>query len=410
MGELAAERPELTALTLPRRGLEELLRGWNSDGQLFDALSAVTAVEMDVRWSADAIERRAARVLLEKMESVLLLLPDDPGTWRENLPVTTTSAREVSDRPLRPTDWATTARRYGWPPKAFVGHPRSRVKDESALQTLTWTARNLERMVRDVRGVAPLLVGRIERPILTMIDVVRSDLPDVEALRPDRLDLRSLASSGRPWSTLAMVAASLLQAQTDLEFLAFELIEPNPELAWRLFHLSVLGEVLAAVRSLGGRVRWNTPLTAGESSGPQFQLRIGQNIWDLWFEASAAARYYQVASPYKAATTGVSSIQRAIGADILLCLPGRHALMLECKWSALGSYVGRNGYHQASSYLIEARCGLADNARSYVIGPEEVVRSQSETELNWPGGVAAVGVGSIEHVAGLVRSLVGESR
>ncbi|MEV1143237.1 hypothetical protein, partial [Micromonospora sp. NPDC049799] len=376
MGELPATRPELAGLALPRRGLEQLLRGWNSDGQLFDALSAVKADDIEVKWSASAIELRAARVLLEKMESSLLLLPGEVGTWRENMPVTTTSAREVSDRPLRPMDWATTGRRYGWPPKAFVGHPRSRVKDESALQTLAWTARKLGRMARDVRAIAPLLVGRIEHPVLTMVDVVKSDLSDVEALPPDRIDLRSLAHSGRPWSSLAMVATSLVRAETDLEFLAFELIEPNTDLDWRLFHLSVLGEVLATVRSLGGNVRWNAPLGAGESPGPQFQLTIGQCLWDLWFEASAAARYYQVASPYKAATTGVSSVQRAIGADILLCLPGERALMLECKWSAFGSYVGRDGYHQASSYLIEARSGFADNAWSYVIGPEEVVRSR----------------------------------
>ncbi|MGN9803453.1 hypothetical protein ACTMTB_08815 [Micromonospora sp. L32] len=284
------------------------------------------------------------------------------------------------------------------------------MKDESALQTLAWTARKLERMARDVRPIAPLLVDRIEHPILTMVGVVKSDLQDVEALPPDRLDLRSLANSGRPWSSLAMVAASLVRSLTDLDFLAFELIEPDSQLDWRLFHLSVLGEVLATVRSLGGRVRWNAPLSAGESSGPQFQLRIGQDIWDLWFEASAAARYYQVPSPYKAATTGVSSVQRAIGADILLCLPGERALMLECKWSALGSYVGRDGYHQASSYLIEAQPGLVDNAWSYVIGPEEVVKKQSEAKLNWSGGTSVVGVGSIEHVAGLVRLVIGDSR
>ncbi|OJF14217.1 hypothetical protein BG844_10900 [Couchioplanes caeruleus subsp. caeruleus] len=264
-------------------------------------------------------------------------------------------------------------------------------------------------MVRDVRTAAPLLVGRIERPVFTMIEVVKTDLADVEALCPDRLDLRSLASSGRPWSTLAMVAASLLRAQTDLDFLAFELIEPDPELEWRLFHLSVLGEVLAAVRSLGGRVLWRAPLSAGESSGPQFELRIGPHVWDLWFEASGAARHYRVASPYKAATAGVSRNQRAIGADIMLCLPGKRALMLECKWSGHGSYVGRDGYHQASSYLVEARSGIADEAWSFVIGPEEVVRSQSETVLDWPGGAAVVGAGSINHVRGLVRLLIVDS-
>ena len=126
-----------------------------------------------------------------------------------------------------------------------------------------------------------------------------------------------------------------MRAETDLEFLAFELIEPDPDLEWRLFHLSVLGQVLAT-RQLGGRVRWSAPLSAAESSGPQFNITIGQDRWDLWFEASVAPRYYRATSPYKMTTAGVRSAQRSIGADVMLCLPGKRALMLECKWSEFG--------------------------------------------------------------------------
>jgi hypothetical protein len=406
MGENAAERPQLTALLLPRRGLDELLRGWSSDGQLYEALSAVSGVDLDIEWSSRDIERRAARVLLERIENDLQLLPSDAATWLEHLPVTTTSWREVSSRPLRPTDWATTARQFGWPPQAFIGHSRSRVKDESALQVLAWTARDLDRILRDVRGVAPLLVGRVETPVLAVVEVASTDLAGVEAVRPDRLDLRALASSGRPWSALATIAESLMRAETDLEFLAFELIEPDPDLEWRLFHLSVLGEVIATVRQLGGRVRWSAPLSAAESSGPQFHVTIGQDRWDLWFEASAAARYYGVTSPYKAATAGVRSTQRSIGADVMLCLPGKRALMLECKWSAFGGYVGRDGYHQASSYLVEARSGVVIDAWSYIVGPAEVVTEQTDAELNWPEGVATVGACNIQHLGALVRSIV----
>ncbi|MBF9519558.1 hypothetical protein [Mycobacteroides chelonae] len=406
MGEFAAQRPQLKQLALPRRGLDELLRGWTSDGQVYEALGAVSGDGTDVEWSARDIERRAARVLLEKLETDLLRLPADGAVWMEHLPVTTTASREVSARPLRPTDWAATARRYGWPPTAFVGHPRSRVRDETTLRVLAWTARRLDAILRDVRPVAKLLAGRVEPQAAAMVDVVNRELADFETSRPDRLDIRSLASSGTPWSSLAAVADALVRAETDLEFLAYEIIEPLPELEWRLFHLSVLGEILSTLRELGGRMKWTAPLSASESSGPQFQVALGQHTWDLWFEASAAPRRYGIASPYRAATSGVSTVQKAIGADILLCLPGERAMMFECKWSVDGAYVGRDGYHQASSYLVEARAGIAADAWSYVIGPEEVVPAQSQTELNWPGGVAVVGAGNISHVAGLVLAAV----
>lgn len=406
MGEFAARRPELTPLVLPRRGLDELLRGWTSDGQVFDALSAVGSSDTDLEWSARDIERRASRVLLEKMESDLRELPRDVATWLENLPIATTSIREVSSRPPRPTDWATTARRHGWPPRAFVGRPRSRERDETTLRVLAWTAQKLETIVREVRTVANILVGRIEPQVAAMIEAVKQMPTDIEIARPDRLDIRSLASSGTPWKALAAVADWLLRAETELDFLAFEIIEPIPELDWRLFHLSVLGEVLAALRVLGGRVRWVAPLSASVASGPQFQIALGGSTWDLWFEASAASRRYGVTSPYRMATAGVDVFQRPIGADVMLCLPGARSLMFECKWSSNGAYISRDGYHQATSYLIEAKSGIAVDAWSYVIGPEEIVPTLSQTTLEWPGGTVVVGVGNIGHIADLVHSTV----
>lgn len=87
----------------------------------------------------------------------------------------------------------------------------------------------------------------------------------------------------------------------------------------------------------------------------------------------------------------------------MLCLGGKRALSFECKWSADGQYVGRHRYLQASSYLVEARSGLAHDVWSYVIGPKEVVPAQSQALLGWTGGAAVVEVGNIEHVDQLVR-------
>lgn len=406
MGDLAAQRAQLSRPVLPRRGLDELLRGWTSDGQVYEALGAVSSADTFVQWSARDIERRAARVLLERMAEDIQHLPIDPAGWLPYIPVATTSSREVSARPLRPTNWSATARRFGWPPSAFVGHPQSRVRDETTLRVLLWAARRLEAMLRHVQPVAKLLAGQVEPHIAAMTEVLNRELSDVDAERPNRLDIRSLAGSGVPWSTLAAVTDALVRAETDLEFLAYEIIEPIRDLERRLFHLSVLGAVLGALRALGGRVRWTAPLSASQSTGPQFQVTIGQDTWDLWFEAAGAAERYGVESPYRVATSAVNVTQRPIGADVMLCRPGSKALMFECKWSGDGTYVGRNGYHQASSYLVEARAGIATDAWSYVIGPAEVVPDRGETELTWPGGVAVLGAGNIDHVAHLVQEVL----
>lgn len=406
MGELAAERPELTALVLPRRGLDELLRGWTSDGQVFEALGAVAGDETEVDWSSADARRRAHRVLLDRLQEDVRRLPSSAARWREHLPVTVAATRVVSERPVRPMDWAATARRSGWPPASFIGHPRIRVRDETTLQVLAWTSRKLSQVRRDTIGAAPLLVASVEEPISALAEVVEGDLAGIEAVRPDRLDIRALATSGTPWASLAAVAEQLVAAETDLNFLAYQLIEPAADLEWRLFHLSVFGEVLATLRALGGRVRWTAPLSASSTSGPQFEVLFGTKRWDLWFEASTALRHYRSRSPYVQATAGVPGSQQSIGADVMLCLPGSRALALECKWSASRTYVGRDGYHQASSYLVEARTGVASDAWSYTVGPDEVVLRQTATRLPWPGGVAEVGVCAIGHVAALVRTVV----
>lgn len=406
MGELAAQRPQLTPLILPRRGLDELLRGWTSDGQVFEALGAIGGDEFELDWSAADVRRRAHRVLLERLTEHLWRLPASASMWREHLPVTVTATRVVAERPVRPVDWAATARRSGWPPSSFIGNPRSKVRDETALQALAWTSRKLSEVRRDAVGAAPVLVASVDAQLAALAEILDRDLAGITAVRPDRLDIRSLASSGTPWTSLAAVTDQLVAAERDVEFLAFQIIQPSADLEWRLFHLSVLGEVLATLRALGGRVRWAAPLSRSSTSGPQFQIRFGRELWDLWFEASSAPNHYGWPSPYVQATAGVPGSPQSIGADVMLCLPGSRVLTLECKWSADRSYVGRDGYHQASSYLVEARSGIAADAWSYTVGPDEVVVRPTATRLSWPGGVAEVGVCPFGHIPTLTRSVV----
>jgi hypothetical protein len=71
--------------------------------------------------------------------------------------------------------------------------------------------------------------------------------------------------------------------------------------------------------------------------------------------------------------------------------------MLECKDSYDPTYVGRGGFHQATTYLVEAQDRLSDETVSLTIGHAGAVRGMSIEPL--AGGT----VGLAE--AGLVASI-----
>lgn len=402
----SAEQLE-SRLHLPRAGLQEVLRGWNGDGLIYAALAAIQDSSLEVRWTERDIRRRASRVLLGRMEQVILHLPSTAAEWAQHLPISMESHKTTSRRLVHPTNWAETSRRFGWPPSQFVSNPKARIPDESALTALVWTANALKRLVREAQPLGKALVGRIIPTVKALVEVAGSELTDVTSLRPDRLDLMSLRTSGRPWSNLAEVAGNLIRAETDLEFLAYEIIEPDPELQWRLFHLSVLGTTLIALKTSGARVRWSAPLAASEVSGPQFQATMPDGLkWDLWFEASRAISYYGAESPYRRATASVKGNDRNTGADIMLVRPSERALILECKWSANGPRVGRDGFHQAASYALQARAQLVHSAWSYVVGPSEVVTETSYSSAAWDEASVILGVTNIEFLVDLVNSFI----
>lgn len=64
----------------------------------------------------------------------------------------------------------------------------------------------------------------------------------------------------------------------------------------------------------------------------------------------------------------------------MLVQPGARALLMECKWSTDSGYVGRYGYHQAASYALEARAGLATDVWSFIVGPDELVTANSASD------------------------------
>jgi hypothetical protein len=384
-------------LQVPRDGLHELFRNWSGDGDLCSALAASSGTE-EIDWNATDVRLRAQRVLLGRLEPLLHELPASLAQWQEVIPVTSEAEDLVSTAPRGRVNWAATVRRFGWPPTAFEHRRRYRVQDETALTTLAWMAGRLAEFLGAANQGAPNLAARVASPIECMTAAAAILLGDTAPSQPDRSDLLSLQSSGRPWSLVAAIAAQILRLQSDLEFLAFELLEPDPEAASRLFHLSVFGKVVTVLRGHGYTLRWRSPI-GGSRSGPRLlALSPEGRTFDLWFEAGGMRSYYRLGGgAYPAVVTSIRAaageanskkVGRPVGADVALIESGCRALLLECKWSESPTYVGRNGFHQAASYALDARNDLVKLVWSFIVGPAEVIPSKNiSTDLAGEWGI-----------------------
>lgn len=350
---------------------------WTGSGQLWQALAACGDQVAERRWDFADVRGRAHRILFAQLEPLLGRWPTDPHHWIEAIPPATTRFRVDAERPLSGTDWRAT-RRLGWPPKRFVSRPPRRQEDDLSTRVLIWTLRRLAAVYPDA---APA-VSAEERSVRLRCEVGlgllgEPSLAELDAGGPGYADLRGVRSMGPPWTYLADVAKRLLALEADLERLAWEVIAPDPELAWRLFHLAVLGEVLHSLRTSGARVVSLGPLGAS-ARGPDFAVVDSEGEgWDLWFEAAGAWRHYGCAEPYREVSRGVEGAGAALGCDIMLVQPDRRALLIECKYSANGSVVARGGYLQALAYATEAN-ELCPAVTAAVVGPATVV-----TEPGW---------------------------
>jgi len=359
---------------IPERGIEEVLRSWSGRGQLFEALAACQDPVAERRWDHADVRARAHRILFAQLEPQIARWPVDPRRWIDAIPPAVSRSRVRADRPLSGTDWRAT-RRLGWPPQHFVGRRPQRQLDDLLVEVLVWVLHQLDLVRRD--AAAPVTAA--ERAARDRCEVALSllsepSLADLEADRPGHADLRGVRSIGSPWSELADVASKLVALETDLERLALELIAPDPDFAWRLFHLGVLGEVLHSLRTSGARVTSLFPLGASVH-GPAFAVVDSEGEeWDLWFEAAGAWSHYDREEPYKKVAAGIDGAGSALGCDVMLAQPGRRALLIECKYSNSGSVVARGGYLQALAYATEAS-EICAAVTAVVVGPVGVVGS-----------------------------------
>lgn len=401
----------LTALSIPLEGVSEILSGWSGKGSLYEALAAISGDDDGLKrdWDEQAIRARADRILIENVRSDLEEWPRSVEEWLPHLPVRIRSEVRVSATPRGRVMWRDTARRFGWPPQSYVIRRRHREIADVTVTTLAWTVFRLDEMLVSARRRK--IVEEDDPTFVLPLEAAKEALKLTETPdtlpRPDRHDLEALTTSGMPWSHVEPVTGKIVRSETDLLWFATQLLAPDPDLRWRLYHLAVLGHTLKALRAEGAKIRWLTPMGAGHP-GPNFLATFPDGVKvDVWFEASGAHSYYGTGpSLYKQTVKAVRGTEAAIGADLGLFIPSRsRALLLECKFSWSGSYVGRNGFHQAAGYALDA-LEQWSTVWSYVVGPVETVMDRTNADVSRAPSAITLGVLSVPRLAGLITDFL----
>jgi hypothetical protein len=390
---------------IPRRGLATLCAMWQGAGELWSAVAAAAPDETTRIWTAEDVRRRALRILLPKIARQVSALPTDRRAWEEGLPAESRTTLRRGTVARGRVDWRRTAL-DGWPPSELVYRRRWRRPDTVLANALAWGVETALRLL----DAAPSTLTALEQAATHRLAVLAtmSDHPALQDLEPQPLagdDLKALHGSGYPWRDFEAIASSIIAIEEQgLDHLAMELLAPDADMGGKLFHLGVCGEIVHGLQQLGCVVESVRPIGGGQSTDrPAFRTVHAGVEWELYFESAAVWRNANVRQPYLNAVSALRGTSQALSADLLLIdRQGRRALLLECKDSHDPTYVGRAGYHQATTYLVEAHGRLSDTTVSLTIGHAGAVRGISTEPLG--GGL--VGLAEANLVADIVSHFV----
>ena len=387
---------------IPSAGLAHVLSAWSGQGQLLQALAAVPGDDPFERvWTARDVRRRANRVLFAVMLPDVARLPTSVQRWHTALPAESAVIRSLAPTPHGGFEVVRTRLR-GWPPDAFVVRRRERIAEEMLARTTAWALDRLLEVSVDAASVEPHVADKVVGQLAAAKAALdTSALAGAATEAPDRTTLSAVRRAGPPWSTVAAIARHLRASDRDLETFSRRLIEPDDRLRWRLFHLGVLGEALLALVEAGFEVISLSPLSASAAGANYRAIHSQLGAIDIWFEAAGVWRAFKVRSPYVTATASLrESGSRPLGPDLLL-VAGRRALVIECKYSAHGTYIA-GGYEQVVAYAAELLGTIADSVTSAVVGPEGPVKGAASSST----GVGQVHVLAPDGLRGLIDSWV----
>jgi hypothetical protein len=245
---------------------------------------------------------------------------------------------------------------------------RNRTADEFLSTTLKWVLERVAAIRDATEELARGGTAELEAQLACADAISAGVLGDVVAAQPSPRDAELLMREGPPWTSVSRVALELLRADRDLEWLAREVLLPDPELRGVLFHLAVVGVVLSACRAVGCAIESTSPLY-GRRDRPSYRITdLHGSDWELWFEAEGVWSWISKPSPYSEVSRRFSGRASALSADVLLRHPSGDSYVLECKYSEDAGYV-RTGLLEALAYGNELQPALGSRVNVRVVSP-----------------------------------------
>jgi hypothetical protein len=285
------------------------------------------------------------------------------------MPTASVTNRQTNIVPFRGVDWVATMVRHGWPPKAYDGRIVNRTSDASILAPAAWILGRIRALADLAHFLPDDLQAKLAPRMASIVEALDQEAMKrlIDQERPTESQLVPLDHEGAPWSTVAEIGRRIIAVEDDPLEMARSVIWPDSDLAWRLFHLACLGEILCAAKSNGFEAVSLRPIGA-DASGPNYKLTKAGTKFDLWFEAAGAWRFYKVISPY---TEAAMSRGSPLGSDIMLRdAAGTRAFVIECKYYPENpDRMRRNGYLQALAYATEAHRYTSGPVTALAVGP-----------------------------------------
>ena len=398
---------------IPTRGLLEALSSWALAGGMTSvqalraAVGSLQTLDADNDWSPRDIRRRATRMAWEHLRPIVMMLPDSSEEWMDALPAVGVTHAMWSDTPQYPVDWAASVRRMGvWPPPAsrqptYLTRRRSKERHEPIVSAIAWGRTQFLATLAEAESLGAI-ASRDARDRIEALPAVAAPVP------PNFAEVEALRLLGKPFAELSAAILTILTLERDPFTYARDLLLPDNEFRWRLFHLGCYGEILAEAVDRVGPIASTRPLVAG-TQRPTHVLRDGVKTdvtYEFWFEASGLWRLRPGPTPHEEVAKAVHGTRGGLIPDI--CVIRRRddvierLALAEVKYSRNGQYIFGSGYPEALGYGLAAVGHFGVDTLSLVTAPNEMVAGDgASVQQSISGCQLQTGVGTPATVARL---------
>lgn len=379
--------------SIPWLGVRRVLGDWIGPGPLLEVLAREHPAGHD--WARRDLRLRAHWLQFLRQRDRIRALPRTRGGWADALPAVIRRRKAVASAPGSSTDWVSTRIRHRWPPRAFETTEREKKQARLLAELGGWAGAHLKALTTAAERVE---IGSTD-DVRGRIDALASSFPSNAEITRRHADVGE--SVGYPWNALAAIWRDQV---APLEELALGLVAPDEHYQAALFHVGVLGSLLAQLEADDAWFRSVRPLVHAASPGPTYRGVVSGRAMEVWFEGggiwSAAGR----SSAYERLRSELPVGNAPMSPDIVCMLDDGRALAVECKYSTRPEYAIRDGFHQASTYAVEL-LEVCSDVLSLVAVPDEVLAGASSV-VELSGSRARVGVCGASDVGAIASAFV----